>query len=169
MDTKVRLYRPTDYEICRALWVELTQRHRDIYGDDSIGSPDPGQAFDTYLTAPDRHATWVAEVDGQVVGMAGIIRHSDEEADVEPVVVTTACRSQGVGSLLVREAITEARAIGIRFLSARPVARNKEAMAFFVDAGFGIVGHVDLFQDLAPERGRQWEDGIKVHGKGLRC
>ena len=168
MTIQVRLYRPEDYAACRALWVELTQRHRDIYNDETIGAPDPGRSLDTYLADPHRHATWVAEIDGQIVGMAGLVLLNEEEADVEPVVVTSARRSQGVGSLLVQEAVTEAKAIGIRFLNARPVARNKAAAEFFVDAGFDIVGHVDLFQDLAPEKGRQWETGITIHGKKLR-
>jgi hypothetical protein len=46
MDINIREYRDTDYESCRGLWVELTGRHREIYGDPAIGGDDPGRGFD---------------------------------------------------------------------------------------------------------------------------
>ena len=85
MDTTIREYRQRDYPTCRALWVELTERHRHIYGDPAIGGDDPGRGFDEYLANADRRATWVAEVDGNVVGMAGLVARGDEAA-VEPLV-----------------------------------------------------------------------------------
>jgi hypothetical protein len=39
---------------------------------------------------------------------------------------------------------------------------------FFVDCGFDLVGQIDLFQDLPPERGRQWKPGRVIHGSALR-
>lgn len=167
MEATIRPYQPRDYPVCRALWVELTQHHREIYHDPTIGGTDPGQGLDLYLANPQRHTTWVAETDGQVVGLAGLIVHG-EEAEVEPVIVTARWRSRGMGGLLVREAIAHAKQSGIRFLSVRPVARNWEAIGFFVEAGFDIVGHIDLFQDLTPDAGRQWKAGMFLHGKQLR-
>ncbi len=38
----VRAYQREDYEACRELWRELTERHRDIYGDPTIGGAIPG-------------------------------------------------------------------------------------------------------------------------------
>jgi hypothetical protein len=49
----VRDYTPTDYPACRMLRVELTEHHRRIYEDPSVGGNDPGSAFDDYLTAPE--------------------------------------------------------------------------------------------------------------------
>jgi len=167
MDQRTRLYEPRDHAPCKALWAELTQHHRDGYGDQSIGGDDPSHGLDTYLANPQLHATWVAEVDGRVVGMAGLIVRG-EEAEIEPVIVTAACRSRRIGARLVREAVAHAKKRGIRFVSARPVARNVEAVHFFVDAGFDIVGQIDLFQDLAPAAGRQWKDGMLIHGRELR-
>ncbi len=43
---------PSDREACRALWRELTECHRTIYGDPSIGGDDPGLYFDEHLLAP---------------------------------------------------------------------------------------------------------------------
>jgi N-acetylglutamate synthase-like GNAT family acetyltransferase len=162
-----RLYQAEDHTACKALWAELTRRHRDIYGDPSIGGVDPGQGLETYLSNPNRQATWVAAAKGQVVGMAGLIVRG-EEAEVEPVIVTAAYRGRGIGGMLVRHAVRHAKKKGIRFLSARPVARNAEAIAFFVEAGFDIMGQIDLFQDLTPAAGRCWKTGMLVHGKQLR-
>ena len=167
MSTAIRIYEHGDYNACRALWVELTQRHREIYEDPGIGGDDPGKGFDAYLANPNRRATWVAELDGKVVGIAGLICHG-EEAEVEPVVVTAVHRSQGIGRSLVDHAVGHAREMGVRFLNVRPVARNAEAISFFVEAGFNLIGHVDLFQDLSPSAGRQWKPGIVIHGKSLR-
>ena len=55
----VRDYTAADYSACRVLWVELTEHHRRIYEDPSVGGNDPGSAFDDYLTAPERMASWV--------------------------------------------------------------------------------------------------------------
>jgi GNAT superfamily N-acetyltransferase len=167
MNVVVRAYRPTDYEACRALWAELTQRHRDVYEDPTIGGDDPGRGFDQYLARPDLAGMWVAEVEGQVAGLAGLLG-GGEEAEVEPVVVAAPHRSQGIGRLLVERAVEEARVRGVRFLGVRPVARNVEAISFFVEQGFRLLGYVDLFQDLAPASAREWKDGITIHGHVLR-
>src|SRR5688572_16327169 len=45
----VRGYEPRDLEACRGLWVELTQRHRDIFDAPEIGGDDSGSAFDEHL------------------------------------------------------------------------------------------------------------------------
>jgi len=160
-------YRAADYGACRALWAELTEHHRLIYGDPSIGGDDPGAGIDEYLANPARQATWVAEADGAVVGLAGLIVRG-KEAEIEPIVVSSAHRSRGVGRTLVRRAVESAINTGIRFLSVRPVARNVEAISFFADCGFDILGHVELFQDLRPQEGRNWKSAIALHGIRLR-
>ena len=92
----VRVYQAEDRSACEALWVELAQRHRDIYDDPGIGGCNPAQGFQTYLVNPNRRMTWVAVVGGQVVGMAGLIVCGDE-GDVEPVIVAGTHRSRGIG------------------------------------------------------------------------
>ena len=153
VDVVVRAYRPRDLEACRALWAELTQRHRDVYSDPTIGGDDPGRGFDQHLAHPNFAGVWVAEVEGQVVGMAGLLA-TGEEAEVEPVVVSAEYRSQGIGHLLC-QCVVE-------------VARNVEAISFFVEQGFNLLGRVELFQELASPVAREWKDGITVHGHALR-
>jgi ribosomal protein S18 acetylase RimI-like enzyme len=162
----IREYADTDYPQCRSLWCELVERHRLIYEDQSIGGPDPGEGIDGYLANPCRCATWVAEAGSRLTGLCGLLLHG-EEAEVEPVIVATGFRSLGAGQALVEQAVRHAKAIGVRFLGVRPVARNAEAIRFFVRSGFGIVGQIDLFQDLKPELGRTWRPGLSIHGLGV--
>lgn len=83
----VRDYAEGDYRACRALWAELTEYHRSIYGDPSIGGDDPGAEFDDYLATSQRIGSWVAESRGSVVGLTGLLDRGTS-AEVEPVVVT---------------------------------------------------------------------------------
>lgn len=168
MKTTIRDYQASDLEVCRSLWRELTQHHRDIYEDQTIGGDDPGRAFDSYMENPRRRGTWLAEVEGQVVGFAGLLIHSAEQGEVEPVIVTLRRRSQAVGSRLVEHVVEEARKAGVRFLSIKPVARNERAISLYVRLGFNLLGDIDLFQELSPSSNRKWKPGIAVHDNELR-
>ncbi|HEY9076567.1 MAG TPA: GNAT family N-acetyltransferase [Anaerolineaceae bacterium] len=158
----IRPYQPSDLTACRALWVELTERHRQIYRNPDIGGADLGSHFDQYLTRPDLVDLWVAEEEGQVIGLVGLLQEG-EEMEIEPVIVQAAYRSRGIGSALVAQAIMAARQHGCHYLNVRPVMRNVEAIQFFYTAGFEILGRVELFQDFQPE-GHQWQEGIPIHG-----
>ena len=164
MELSIRPYREDDLEACRGLWRELTQRHRDIYRDQTIGGDDPGLYFDReYLKRPDLAAVWVAEQGGVVIGLCGLLLDG-EHAEVEPIVVTAKERSKGLGRRMLTHVVEEARARGVRFLSIRPVARNVEALELFHEAGFQRLGHVDMFMYLGDEP-REWKQGVSLHGK----
>jgi GNAT superfamily N-acetyltransferase len=159
----VRDYAEGDYRACRALWAELTEYHRGIYGDSSIGGDDPGAGFDDYLAMSQRIGSWVAEFRGGVVGLTGLLDHG-ESAEVEPVVVTEAARDQGIGRLLISRVVEEALARGYEYLAIRPVARNVAAVRRFHAAGFrALGGHIDLTMDLAARR-HEWLPGASLHG-----
>ena len=167
MNIKIRKYRPSDIIACRSLWAELTQKHRDIYGDQTIGGDNPGNNFDLYLKKDNLHGPWVATIDGQVIGLTGLLVDG-EEADVEPAVVSPPFRNQGIGTALVKHAIKEAEKLEIRFLSAKPVVRNVEAISFIIKMGFKITGQIELFQDLTKSTERDWKPGIIIHGNKLK-
>lgn len=159
----VRDYAERDYPSCRSLWTELTEHHRRIYADPSIGGDDPGSGFDSYLTTPQLAGIWVAEHRGEVVGMTGLFDRGTN-GEVEPVVVTEAARAQGIGHLLISRAVEEARARAYEYLAIRPVARNVAAIRRFHAEGFHMLGgHVDLTMDLAPRR-HEWLPGATLHG-----
>ncbi len=160
-----RPYEQRDHEACRALWVELTEHHREIYDDPTIGAPDPGAALDPYLAALGDGELWVTESDDRVIAMAGLLHHGDE-GEVEPIVVTREWRSSGVGSQLLDHIIQRARDRKFRFLSIRPVARNERAIARFHASGFRTLGHVDMFMQLNDAK-RTWRSGLSIHGLDL--
>lgn len=94
----VRDYTPADHAAGRMLWVELTEHHRRLYDDPSIGGDDPGTGFDDYLGLAERAASWVADLDGRVVGRTGLLDHGTS-GEIEPIVVTEDLRHRGVGRL----------------------------------------------------------------------
>src|SRR4030042_5179286 len=166
----IREYHDSDYAACVKIYGELSEHHAEIYGDPSIAGDDPGRGFDEYLGRVDRCCSWVAEKEAQVVGLAGLCTTHElpKGGEIEPVVVTAALRSMGIGTKLVEYGIDEARKQGVRFLRIRPVARNERAFSLYVRLGFDLVGNIDLVQDLAISSGRKWKTGIKILGHELR-
>ncbi len=163
MNVMVRDYRSSDYGACRQLWIELTEHHRRIYGDPSIGGNDPGEGFDDYLATPIRAESWVAELLGEVVGLTGLFDHG-VSGEIEPVVVSEDWRDRGIGRVLIDHVVTEANRRGYEYLSIRPVARNVAAIEQFYQAGFRTLGgHVDLTMDLKARR-HVWLEGVNLHG-----
>ncbi|HOG46009.1 MAG TPA: GNAT family N-acetyltransferase [Anaerolineae bacterium] len=163
----IRPYQPGDLESCRALWAALVQRHRQLYGDPSIGGDAPGVYFDQHLARIGAGRIWVAER-GEVMGLVGLIVEG-EEAEVEPIAVAAGERGRGIGRLLLERAIAEAHTIGVRFLNVRPVARNAEAIAFFHEAGFRLLGRIELFMDLRDGAQGAWRPGADLFGHRFGC
>jgi GNAT superfamily N-acetyltransferase len=162
----VRGYEPRDLEACRGLWEELTQQHRDIFDSPEIGGDDPGRAFDEHLAKTGTENLWVAEADGHVVGLAGLI--PGVVAQLEPVSVTRESRGQGIGRLLVERVVAAARTGNSRTIQVRPVARNVDAVRFFHSLGFDILGQLDLEMDFVA-RGREvWLPGERLAGRDFR-
>lgn len=161
---KIRQYRSSDLDRCRSLWAEMTQRHRDIYDDQTIGGDDPGLEFDGHLERVGPERVWVAVVDEDVVGLTSLIQDG-AEAEVEPVVVSSGQRGGGVGHALVNHVIEEAKKLGVLCLGAKPVARNEEAISFFYDAGFRTLGHIHLFMWLGDSTPDMWKPGPELFGK----
>jgi GNAT superfamily N-acetyltransferase len=159
----VRDYADGDYAACRLLWVELTEHHRRIYKDPSIGGDDPGSGFDDYLATTERVGSWIAEIEGAVVGLTGLFDRGTS-GEVEPVVVTERLRSEGLGRRLIDHVVQEAQARGYEYLAIRPVARNVSAIRRFHEAGFQTLGgHLDLTMDLKRRR-HDWLQGERLHG-----
>ncbi len=167
MTVTVRTYTDADYGTCRELWVELTQHHRDIYSDQSIGGDDPGLEIDTHLKDRKRAITWIAEREGGVLGFCSLLVDG-EGGEIDPIVVRASERSRGIGTALLDTAIAAARQRGVRFLSIRPVARNVDAVRLYYDAGFRLLGQVDMFMDLTESTPRNWKSGVALHGREMQ-
>jgi len=161
---RIRNFRKADLESCRTLWAEMTQRHREIYDDSSIGGEDPGFEFDAHLSLVGPRSVWVEEDDGQIVGLVSLIQ-DDEQAEVEPLIVSVDRRGQGIGTRLLHHAVERARDTGALMVSVKPVARNVEAISFFHEAGFTTLGHIQLFMWLGPASPGKWKEGPVLFGK----
>ena len=159
----IRTYKSADLDRCRSLWAQMTQHHRDIYDDPTIGGDEPGLEFDGHLDRVGPERVWVATVEGEVVGLTSLIQN-DQEGEIEPVIVATTRRGQGIGRKLVEHATDQARKLGVLCLGVKPVARNEEAIAFFHQCGFTNLGHIQLFMWLGPPIPGQWRPGPELFG-----
>ena len=159
-DFTIRQYKVRDLEACRALWVELTDQHRKVYADPTVGGERPGLNFDPVLERMGAERLWVADDGGRLVGMVGML-DDGENAEVDPLVVAASRRWRGLGRMLVEHVLAEARRRGMKFLSVKPIARNAEAFRFYHHVGFRILGNVELFIDL--EKGEEaWAPGPEL-------
>ena len=165
----IRNYRDSDLERCRELWVFLTEWHRDIYDAPNLGGEDPGMQFDDHLAKVGSERIWLAETDDGIVGMIGL-QPGYEEADceIEPLVVVPQARGTGVGRALVEHLIEVVKGMGIRDLNVHVVGRNAEAIRFYHDVGFDVIGHFELMYDTSPRDGQAWREAETVAGRRFR-
>jgi GNAT superfamily N-acetyltransferase len=164
---KIRNYRADDLAACRALWVELTEWHRQIYDSPQIGGSDPGRKFDEHLELVGRERIWLASIGGEVVGMVGMIP-GESASELEPIVVSERWRGRGIGRQLAESVVGEARAAGMRQLLTRPVARNAPAIRFFHGLGFDALGQLELVLDFRPSAEQVWRQGATIADRELR-
>ena len=143
----IRNYVPRDLMACRQLWVALTQWHRDIYDSPNIGGDNPGLAFDKHLHEVGADNIWVAEVEGEVVGLTGLILEGDE-AELEPLVVLDQFRGLGIGRRLAETVIEQARKTGIRQLKVR------RPFSFFTQWGSTLSGTSSFFKNSNRKRNK---------------
>ncbi len=160
----VRRYAPTDLDRCRFLWAEMVQYHRDLYDDPTIGGEAPELGFDEHLRRVGAERIWVATCEGRIAGLTSLVLN-EQEAEVEPIIVSEEFRSRGIGRDLMQRAIEEAERLGVLCLSVKPVARNEDAVSFFYRAGFTVLGHVQLVKWLGTPSPGQWRSGPELFGK----
>jgi GNAT superfamily N-acetyltransferase len=154
----IRNFEQSDLAAARALWVDLTERHRKIYNSPEIGGSDPGSNFDEHLEQVGRQNVWLAEAEGRAVGMVAMVSH-ETRAELEPIVVAPDWRGRGVGEALARVVLAAARARGDRQLITQPVARNERALRFFHGLGFDALGHLELIAQLTSPEEQVWRPG----------
>jgi len=154
----IRNYKEGDREQCRSLWRELTEWHREIYEDPAIGGEHPENYFDKHLAKVGPEKLWVAVCGSKVVGLVGLIVEANE-AEIEPLIVSKTHRNKGIGKQLIETVVSEARKIGIRILSVKPVARNMKTISFLYRQGFKTIGHIELFMDFS---NYAWQSGPEI-------
>ena len=156
----VRKYQGEDREQCRGLWRELTEWHREIYQDPTIGGEHPEDYFDKHLAAVGPEQLWVAVHDSKVVGLVGLMLKG-EETEIEPLIVSKAYRQKGIGTKLTETVVSEAQKKGVKYLNIGPVARNVKTIKFLHKRGFKNLGYINLFIDFT---NHTWKTGLEIHG-----
>jgi ribosomal protein S18 acetylase RimI-like enzyme len=158
----IRAYRPPDHGVCRALWAQLVEGERELYDDPRRGGADPGAGFEEHLTRLDLSGMWVAEAEGRVVGMVGLVIDG-RAGRVEPIVVDAAHRHRGIGRALLESVADQARRRELRRLTITPPARNTAAIGCFHAAGYRELTSVTLALDTRTG-GPGGGAGIDLHG-----
>jgi ribosomal protein S18 acetylase RimI-like enzyme len=166
METTVRRYLPGDLEGCRAMWVRLTEHHREIYDAPGIGGDDPGKQFDDHLSRVGPEYIWMAESGGQLVGLVGLIPHEDDEPEIEPIVVARGHRRSGIGLALMDAVFAAAKARDMGRLEVMPVSRNDSAIGSYHHLGFDIASQVELLYDGGASD--RWRPGLEVGESAFR-
>lgn len=161
-DVKIRNYKEFDYTLCQKMWIELTEYHQEIYADPSIGGENLAQGFKEHLEQYGGESIWVAEVDEIIIGLIGLIVRG-KAAEVEPIIIKSSHRNKGIGKKLLQFIINHAIEKEIKYLSIKPVARNKKAIKIFHEMGFNTIGHIELFMCLKEKENKKWKTGIEIH------
>lgn len=143
------------------MWRQLTEWHRQIYQDPTIGGEHPEEYFDKHLAKVGPDNLWVAVLSSEIVGLVGLIV-TENEAEIEHLIVNKAHRRRGIGKQLVATAIEEARKRGVRYVNIKPVARNRKAIEFMYGQGFKNLGCIELFMDFSDSS--NWKPGPEIFG-----
>lgn len=84
---------------------------------------------------------FIAEQDGQQVGLIHVVEKRQETVKISPLIVSTDYRGKlGIGSMLLKHAEDFARNLGARQLYCTVASPNHKALQFFLRKGFRITG-----------------------------
>ena len=128
-----------DLEEVRALLAELAEFTSG--GARSVDAIDIEGIFNTMRRAPEVYASWVAVEAGRVIGFLSLIFyktlfHPGGTALINELVVARDRRGQGVGRLLVRRAVEEARSRAMDEIEVGTERGNTAAQRFYKASGF---------------------------------
>jgi GNAT superfamily N-acetyltransferase len=154
----VRRAKGADLDVLLALWTGITHYHREL---DPLYTLRPGAETEIRsllrsMLAEDDYAVFVAELEGELVGMscarvdrAPPILLEVERAEITDLGVQRGHRRRGIGRALAEAALAWVRERGVARVEVRVVAGNRGGQAFWRDLGFG--DHVQILQRSADE------------------
>ena len=141
-------------------WV--IQRHGEIYAEE-FGWNAGFEAMVAEIAAkfirdfdPATERSWIAERDGQRIGCVFVVRKSMRVAKLRMLLVDPSARGLGLGTRLVDECITFARARGYRRLTLWTNDVLKAARALYVQRGFVLMSSEPHNDFGPPMRGEEW-------------
>lgn len=92
----------------------------------------------------------IAKIDGRIIGFCALHIHSKVLGEIRSLIVASEYRTHGVGKALVKEAIDEGRALGLKEILSLTYRRD-----FFEKLGF-----VEILKEKIPDS-KIWLDCIK--------
>jgi GNAT superfamily N-acetyltransferase len=150
----IRTFRPADAAAVRDLFSQglLDFASDETYGVYDMGFEAPMRDYirhsladdladisASYLNEPGGHF-WVADVDGQIKGMVGIQRRTQEEAELRRMSVASDSRRHGIGSRLLETAEAFCREQGYHRIRLTTVSLLQPAIALYRKHGYQQVG-----------------------------
>jgi N-acetylglutamate synthase-like GNAT family acetyltransferase len=97
----------------------------------------------------EREAAWIVERDGEVAGAIGLTDDGDDTAGLRWFVLEPSLRGRGLGRLLVREVVAEARKHGFARLRLETFSDLRAATYLYREHGFELVD-----EETGPRWGR---------------
>jgi GNAT superfamily N-acetyltransferase len=103
--------------------------------------------FEAYVAGPlakfvrshtDRSRMWIVERDGEIAGSVAVVEVSRERAQLRWLLLRPDLRRQGIGRLLVQEAISFCRASGYSSIFLWTVSTLTPATNLYESVGFGL-------------------------------
>ena len=134
-NVKLRLAREADHAAVRELFrAGLLEGH---VADNDTGA-DIVNLQEAYFSDDGQSALWVADYDDQVIGMIGVQKTSEHEAEVRRLRVHDGFRRLGVGTKLMEQALTFCRHHGYLKVILDVRIERGPAIALFEKFGFQL-------------------------------
>jgi GNAT superfamily N-acetyltransferase len=128
--------------------------------DDALGATREGADIDHYLKAFDQmqseagNALYVGTRDGRIIAtyqltfISGLSLRAARRAQIESVRVASDLRGQGIGHLMIEDAVARARAAGCSLIQLTMNKSRTDTARFYADLGFTL-SHIGYKRNLS--------------------
>ncbi len=144
-DASIRRGTPADAERIADVYVRTSRvAERGYVPDAELDAMTPGDYLESWhrrLGSPEPHATWVAEIDGDVVGFCYVEPSPDDDATaatghVDMLFVLPQHAGRGIGARLLAEGVAHLRARAFAEATLWALARNRRTRRFYEREGW---------------------------------
>jgi N-acetylglutamate synthase-like GNAT family acetyltransferase len=117
------------------------------------------QVIVEYLSSeePDKQACFIAEYKGNPVGCIILMKNNDIEGKLRVLFVSENVREKGIGCLLVKSLVEQARLLGYKRLSLWTSDNQKVARVLYEKVGFSLVSETPNTTFAKDSNDEYWE------------